>query len=121
MNQLTIILASAAAAATALASTTAAIAQPPVIVQADAPQASVSYADLNIGSGAGQDRLADRIRGAARDLCLENAREELQVTLARRHCYDTAVGSGLEQMRAAIAARESGVTLAAATLTIRGR
>ena len=102
--------------------TSSAIAQQPVVVKADpVPTKVVSYADLNIASKAGQARLVHRIRAAASDICLENNKEDVEFTVARRGCYKTAVSSGLEQMSRAIAARESGTFLAAATLTIQGR
>lgn len=100
----------------------ASVARPPVVVTGEpAPSAVVSYGDLNIASKAGQDRLVHRIRAAASDLCFENNREEVEFAAARRGCYRTAVSSGLDQMKQAIAARESGASLAVATLTIRGQ
>lgn len=98
----------------------AAAAQPPIVVTAQ-PSRVVSFADLNIGSQAGQNRLVHRIRAAARDLCLENNVEQVKFTVARRECYVRATTDGYSQMNSAIAARDSGASLAAATLTIRGR
>ena len=99
-----------------------AFAQPPVVVTGDsAPFKVVSYSDLNIGSKAGQDRLIHRIRSAAEDLCLESSREQVKFQTARRNCYSTALKSGFSQMNSAIAAKASGATLAAATLTVSGR
>lgn len=110
-----------AIAATALGAGSA-IGQPPVIVEGDpTPSAVVSYADLDITSAAGEDHLVQRIRAASADLCLENNKEDLQVAVERRDCYNTAVTSGMQQMHTAIAARQSGAALAAAALVIRGR
>ena len=61
------------------------------------------------------------IRAAAKDLCLENNKTELEFEVARRNCYRTAVSDGLSQMNRAVAAYQSGTSLAAATLTIRGQ
>ena len=97
----------------------ASAAQPPLIVT-NAPFKVVSYGDLNLSSQSGQDRLASRIRSAARDICLENNIEQVKFTAARRHCYNKAVNDGLSQMNEAVAARASGTTLAAATLVVRG-
>jgi len=97
----------------------ASAAQPPLVVT-NAPFKVVSYGDLNLSSQSGQDRLASRIRSAARDICLENNIEQVKFAAARRHCYNKAVNNGLSQMNEAVAARASGTTLAAATLVVRG-
>lgn len=105
-----------------LFASSSAFAQPPVVVTGDsAPFKVVSYADLNIGSKAGQDRLIHRIRSAAEDICLEGSKEQVKFETARRQCYSTALRSGFSQMNSAVAANASGTTLAAATLTISGR
>jgi len=99
----------------------AGMAQPPVVVTGEAaPTRNVSYDDLNIGSKAGQSRLVNRIRAAASDLCLENNKEDVKFAALRRSCYRTAVSSGIDQMNSAIASRQSGSQLAAATLIISG-
>jgi UrcA family protein len=96
--------------------------QPPVVVTGDAlPFQVVSYADLNIGSKAGQDRLVNRIRSAAEDLCLSSSKEQVKFEAARHHCYSTALNSGITQMNSAIANRANGSTLATATLIISAR
>ena len=102
-----------------LFASSSAFAQPPVVVTGDAaPFKVVSYADLNISSKAGQDHLVNRIRSAAEDICLDSNREQVKFEMARRHCYSAALKSGFSQMNSAIAAKASGTTLAAATLTI---
>lgn len=101
---------------------TGALAQPSVVVTGEpAPFRIVSYADLNLASKPGQDRLVHRIRAAASDLCYEGNKEEVKFAAARRHCFDTALSGGLQQMDKAIAARTSGPAFAAATLTVTGR
>ena len=103
-----------------LGSSSSAMAQPPVVVTAEAlPSRTVSYADLNISSSAGQDRLVRRIRAAARDLCLENNVDQLKIATARRTCFQRAVGDGYDKMNSAMAARAAGKNLAVATLVIR--
>jgi UrcA family protein len=98
------------------------LAQQPVVVTGDtAPFQVVSYTDLNISSKAGQDRLVNRIRAAAEDICLVNNKEQLKFEAARHKCYSTALANGMSQMNSAIAARENGVTLASATVVISGR
>lgn len=98
-----------------------ALAQPPVVVTRDtAPSAIVSYADLNIWSEAGQEKLVNRIRAAATDICFEPNKVEVKVAVAQRACFNTALGSGLGQMHMAIAARP-GSTLATSTLIVSAR
>jgi UrcA family protein len=97
-----------------------AFAQPPVVVTRDtAPSAIVSYADLNIWSDAGQERLVNRIRAAATDICFESNKVEVKVAVAQHSCFNTALGSGLKQMNMAIAARPG--TLATSTLIVSAR
>jgi UrcA family protein len=101
---------------------TGALAQPPLVVTGDqAPTAIVSFADLNLGSRAGQDRLTHRIRAAASDLCLESNKAEIEFEMARRGCYRKAVSSGIDQMNEAIAGRASNSAVATTTLIITAR
>ena len=103
-----------------LAVTGTAIAQPPVVVTRDAaPSAVVSYADLNIWSDAGQDKLVHRIRAAATDICYESNKAEVKVAVAQRACFNTALGSGLRQMNRALAAQPG--MLATSTLIVSAR
>ena len=97
-------------------------AQPPVVITGgELPFQVVSYADLNINSPAGQDRLTHRIRAAAEDICLSSSKEEVKFENARHQCYSTAVKNGMTQMNNAIAARASGATVASATLIVSRR
>ena len=94
-------------------------AQPPVVITGgEMPYQVVSYADLNINSPAGQDRLTHRIRAAAEDICLTDNKEQVKFEAARHVCYSTAVKNGMTQMNNAIAARLSGATVASATLVV---
>jgi UrcA family protein len=100
----------------------ASVAQPPLIVsKTNAPIKVVSYGDLNLASVEGQDRLSSRIRSAARSVCFENNIEQVKFTVARRHCYDSAMSDASRQMSEAIAQAKTGTVLAAATLTVRGQ
>jgi UrcA family protein len=94
-------------------------AQPAVVVtRGAAPFEVVSYADLNINSPSGQDRLVHRIRSAAEGICLENSKEQVKFYMERHECFSTALKNGLSQMDRAITANASGATLAGATLTV---
>ena len=98
-----------------------AIAGPPVVVVADEtplPTEMVSYADLNLGSVAGQNRLVQRIRGAADHVCADAEKTGIEY-LVYRACFKSAVGNGIQQMEQLLADRESGAPLAAAALIIR--
>lgn len=97
-------------------------AQPPVVVIADEPplpRESVSFADLNLGMAAGQERLVWRIKGAASRVCDDAGKTGIE-SLAYRSCFQVAVKGGLRQMEQLLSARESGSTLATAALTISG-
>lgn len=95
----------------------ASCAEPPLdVMKNTGPTRVVSFADLNLASKAGQERLGNRIRAAAGELCYEDNIEPLKLTIARRHCYSVAVDDAYNQMRAAIAQARAGRTIAAAML-----
>ena len=97
-----------------------AVAQPGVVVTRETvPTATVSYADLNIWSEAGQNQLARRIRSAASGICIDNYKVELEIGRYQRRCFNTALSSGMRQMQMIIASRPG--TLAASTLIISAR
>lgn len=111
------------AIATACVATSAG-AQPPLVVTADAippPTARVSFADLNLDSAAGQERLVRRIHSAASSMCIEAGKQPLETITAQRSCFKTAVSDGIDQMQRVLAARKSGASLASTALTISGR
>ena len=89
-----------AAAATALA--TPAIASEPVTVfgQSDVPTARIVYGDLNLANKAGLDRLKQRVRGAAKDMCLVHYQTTLSQRSERQRCYSTARNDGYAQAEA---------------------
>lgn len=111
----------AGAAAVFLASP--AVASQPVVVVADEtplPSEMVSFADLNLGSAAGQTRLVQRIRGAADHVCSDANKTGIEFLLYRG-CFNVAVGNGIAQMHQVMAARDSGAPLAATALIIRAK
>ncbi|HYX46135.1 MAG TPA: UrcA family protein [Sphingomicrobium sp.] len=63
----------------------------PIVIQSDAPVATVSYADLNISAPAGRRALETRVALAAKDLCLENERTTVVDSIAQRHCLSFAM------------------------------
>ena len=85
------------------------------------PTATVSFADLDIGSKPGLDRLRSRVRNAAGDLCFEQNREPLEMSLARSHCYDVAIADGFAQVDRLAAARMAGNTSLVTAIIIAGR
>jgi UrcA family protein len=107
--------------AAALLGTSAANAQSVVITGKPSPSKTVSYDDLNLASEAGKASLTQRIRAAARELCLEDGVQPLDTAIPRRACFKHAVSDGNQQMATAIAARKAGGATAAAVLVIRGQ
>ena len=83
--QLAIAVAGLALAAPALAQ------NEPVVIEGGLPVATISYADLNIGSPAGRRVLEGRITRAASDLCLETYRQPLSEFAAEHRCFSLAM------------------------------
>jgi UrcA family protein len=109
----TILMSLAAAVATSAAS-----AQSPVVVTADTqPTIRVSYADLNLASTPGRQRLHDRVSAAARQLCIDDNVDPLSMAIAQRRCYETSIRDAGEQIAQAVAA--SSAQVASATGEIR--
>jgi UrcA family protein len=80
----------------------AAIGQP-IVVQGDPmPTATVSYADLDLGTAAGRTRLDSRIRRAAKSLCLDEGVRDLADRLDQKSCMNFAVASARPQIEQAI-------------------
>ena len=93
----------------------------PVMVTTQAlPSERVSFADLNLGSAAGQKTLKRRIRGAAERVCEAAGSRDLEIYLITHGCFISAYKAGIQQMDTVIARRAAGSTVAAAALTIRG-
>ena len=92
----------------------------PIVIQSDAPVATVSYADLNITAPAGRHALETRVALAAKDLCLENERTPVVDTLAQRHCLSFAMARARTDIDLAVA--RAGTQLASApTITVAVR
>jgi UrcA family protein len=62
----------------------------PVVIEG-LPVATVSYADLNIGSPAGRHALEGRVTRVASSLCLDSFRQSLDVSAAEHHCFSLAM------------------------------
>ncbi len=75
---------------------------------------AISYADLNLGTAAGQQRLKDRISFAAYRLCLVDMPASPSPATADPGCYRSAMNEGLAQMDRVIARKNSGPVLAQA-------
>lgn len=92
----------------------------PIVIQSDAPVATVSYADLNITAPAGLHALETRVALAAKDLCLENERTPVVDALAQRHCLSFAMARARTDIDLAVA--RAGTQLASArTITVAVR
>lgn len=103
---------------------TAAGAEQPLVVTADPtppPTARVSYADLNLYSAAGQDRLVRRIHSAAGSICIEAGKQPLSTFIQQHRCFNAALKDGVDQMQRLLSARRSSASLASTVLTISGR
>jgi UrcA family protein len=74
----------------------------------------ISYADLDLSSLAGQNRLKQRISFAAYGLCLVDPGASPSPAFADPGCFKRAMDSGLSQMRRVVAAAENHHMLAAA-------
>lgn len=97
-------------------------AEPPVTVYGtSSPTARVSYADINLASSSGVDRLRNRVRAAASDICLEPVKDDLSVGLARKMCYRTAINDGFTQIDRLVADRLAGKSSLTTAILISAR
>lgn len=97
-------------------------AEPPVTVYgSSAPTARVSYADINLASARGVDRLRSRVRSAASDICLEPVKEDLEVSSARKMCYRTAINDGFSQIDRLVADHLAGKASLTTAILISAR
>lgn len=85
----------------ALLATTAAAADPITVTGRDSVR--VSYADLNLASGAGLATLEGRVRRAAKKLCVDHRVEDLGREMAGRACVAAALDSARPQIEQALA------------------
>jgi UrcA family protein len=96
----------------------------PTVSQAEESNSvRVSYADLNLGSTAGQHVLQRRIAGAARTVCVIEDSRELALRTATNACRGDAIASAEPAYEAAIAAARHGTVtvVGAASLIVSGR
>jgi UrcA family protein len=100
----------------AVAASTSAAAQP-IVVEADVPTATISYADLNVASSAGRASLDRRIRQAAETLCVDRNVRDVHRTSMGYTCVGHAIASAQPQIER-IAANGTSRDLAAATIVI---
>lgn len=103
----------------AVAAASPVCAEKPIVVEADAPTAHVSYADLNLGSTAGMKVLQARIRHAAQALCVESSRTDVTRALQEKKCFNSALASAEIQVEAASRSPRNMAT--AATIAVVGR
>jgi UrcA family protein len=75
----------------------------PVVIEGGQPVATVSYADLNIGSAAGRHALEGRVTRAASGLCLENYRQSLAELAAEHRCFSLAMAKARIDIDLAVA------------------
>jgi UrcA family protein len=81
----------------------------PAVSQADEVNSvRISYADLNLGSGVGQQVLQRRIAGAARTVCVIEDSRELALRSATNACRNDAIASAEPAYAAAVAAARHG-------------
>ena len=96
----------ALATVTALAVTGATLVATSPVAAADlvvnAPTARVSYADLDLRSGAGVARLERRVAAAATRLCIGIGEETLADQLDGYECRDATIAAAQPQIRRAI-------------------
>lgn len=84
------------------------LAQPALAADAFTPRSvKVGYADLNLASEAGQDRLDARIRRAAATVCGSNA-TDLAATRAAAACRIAATADAEAQLATVVAGRPGG-------------
>ena len=85
-----------------LAFASAASASNPIVITGDNPPiATISYNDLDLHSLKARTRLEGRIRTAAARICVTGAADPAPMLpmTTDRQCYQTAVASGLSQLR----------------------
>ena len=85
----------------------------------DTHSARVTYADLNLASPAGEQKLQHRVSFAARSVCDTDDVSDPEMTSAIQHCRVAAVASAQPAIRQAVEhARQPSVTVLEATSLI---
>ena len=98
MRKTILLIRSSIALSTILIATAPAEAEGVIVTGTTAPSVTVSTTDFDLGSPASVNRLKDRVKSAAAELCLTNAVEPVDVRMARVKCFRTAVSSGHRQV-----------------------
>jgi UrcA family protein len=62
------------------------------------PHATITIADLNLGTFSGMEQVKGRIAAAASKMCLTGAVEPVRMHLARTNCYRAVISSGQQQL-----------------------
>jgi UrcA family protein len=83
-----------------------------IIAIEDAPRVTVSYADLDLWSQAGQDRLDARIRYAAKRVCGDFREDRLEFVANRLTCRQQAIDDAAVQVARIAQATRKGEQLA---------
>jgi UrcA family protein len=101
----------------------AAFVVPTVSQAAESNSVRVSYADLNLGSDAGQNTLQRRITFAARIACVIEDSRQLDLATATNLCRNDAIGRAQPAYQEAVAQARHGVVIVggAAALVITAR
>jgi UrcA family protein len=86
---------------------------------AETTSKSVSFADLNLSTEAGQDRLESRVKSAVKEVCGAANSRGLQEQIQINKCRQTAMKSATRQMDIAIAKNQNG-NLASNLLIVAG-
>ena len=112
-------LADAELAPVAVAAEQAAGAETPVVVNSDAlSTVRVSYADLNLGSLRGRERLYGRVTAAVRAMCQDDNFDSLKVQMAEQHCYANSIREAGDRIDQALKARSTGLATGPHTVGI---
>jgi UrcA family protein len=118
----TLLIGSAIVLSTAFVTSVPAAAETIIVTEHPEPHATVTVADLNLGSPEGVARLNGRIKAAAADLCLTNTVEPIDMRMARAKCYRTALSSGQRQIDRIVAVEGAPSAMpAAAIVSVSGR
>lgn len=106
----------------AIALGAAGVANAQVVVVADAlPTERVPYGDLNLASDSGKSALENRIRRAAKKVCIWPGDPSLQNYMDGNTCYRASFSNGIDQMNLVLAGRAPSSITATATLIISAK
>ena len=98
-----------------------AVAQPEIVVDGSVPSATVSYADLDIGTAAGRKTLTNRAKRAASRLCTEIGFKPVEFQIAEHRCVADAMVRANADIGRAVANRTTRLASTAAALRIAVR